>query len=539
MADNIIKVNVTSVKQQRVSVSNSQVGTEITASGDTGRFWAQTAKNWAVSDVIVDNTDYSSKHYALEAKESANNASNFENATRETYNSFLETSANAVTEIQGVKEETLTEIDNSKTNAVDSINSTKTTVLNDIEFVADGEKQEIQELSEETQNKIIDLGIDTRANVDLSNLSAMGEKHFLNKSQITNCLLEVPQNIKVELGDNGLILKAGSIITFPNGANNYEHYTTTRDMRLSSYGSGSDDFFVCIRGNKTSFTAYPVRITTSGPTAPTGEGLWYDTTNNLVKFYNSSGELQYSGLSLPIAICTRSSGTITGVKQVFDSIGYIGSHLFVNKGLKGLIPNGFNSDGTLNNIEFTVQNVTVSSRNLNSNDIPVWYRENGKVEFSTGLVYNDEVNKVIGSNYNYLQIATVDMVNGVISNLRVGRPFRAVDYNDIRDKIDALQGSGVGMPSSKYTELTLGATGTQYTAPANGWVSLNKVCGGSGQYINMTNKANGMSIAFVAINSNNTLACYLPVQKGQVFTVGYTASGTTNHFRFIYAEGAK
>ena len=197
MADNIIKVNVTSVKQQRVSVSSSQVGTEITASGDTGRFWAQTAKNWAVSDVIVDNTDYSSKHYALEAKESANNAQSFENATRETYNSFLETSANAVTEIQGVKEETLTEIDNSKTNAVDSINSTKTTILNDIEFVADGEKQEIEDLIDNGKDEIQELTNEIKENasniinrVSLSMFDAILKDHVLTYEESKGLALQ-------------------------------------------------------------------------------------------------------------------------------------------------------------------------------------------------------------------------------------------------------------------------------------------------------------------------------------------------------------
>ena len=55
----------------------------------------------------------------------------------------------------------------------------------------------------------------------------------------------------------------------------------------------------------------------------------------------------------------------------------------------------------------------------------------------------------------------------------------------------------------------------------------------------MTNKANGMSTSAVGINSNNTLACFLPVVSGQKVSVSYSASGATNAFRFIYAQGAK
>ena len=38
-----------------------------------------------------------------------------------------------------------------------------------------------------------------------------------SKSQITNCLLEVPQRIKLELNDGVLTLKAGSQVIVPNG----------------------------------------------------------------------------------------------------------------------------------------------------------------------------------------------------------------------------------------------------------------------------------------------------------------------------------
>lgn len=147
MADNIIQVNVTANKPKSVTVSSAQVGTEITASSDTGRFWAQTSKNWAVSDTIVDNTDYSSKYYANKAKESATNANNTFDSIRDTYQDFQEESNNAFNELNSSKAEGLEQIDVAKNNAIDSINTTKTTIITDIEFVADGEKQEIEDLA--------------------------------------------------------------------------------------------------------------------------------------------------------------------------------------------------------------------------------------------------------------------------------------------------------------------------------------------------------------------------------------------------------
>lgn len=48
-----------------------------------------------------------------------------------------------------------------------------------------------------------------------------------------------------------------------------------------------------------------------------------------------------------------------------------------------------------------------------------------------------------------------------------------VDLNQLNTNTQGLEYlSGLGMPSSKYIDLTLGASGTTYTAPANGWVNM-------------------------------------------------------------------
>jgi hypothetical protein len=143
MADNVIKVSVTSTKSQRVSVSSSQQATNITASPDTGRFWSQTSKNWAVSGNIVDGEDYSSKYYANKSKENANTAKSYLDSTQETYNSFVTDSNNYISDLIEIKEA-----------GKEEINSAKTTIINDIEFVADGEKKEIEALVDNGKDEL-------------------------------------------------------------------------------------------------------------------------------------------------------------------------------------------------------------------------------------------------------------------------------------------------------------------------------------------------------------------------------------------------
>ena len=99
--------------------------------------------------------------------------------------------------------------------------------------------------------------------------------------------------------------------------------------------------------------------------------------------------------------------------------------------------------------------------------------------------------------------------------------------------------SGLPMPSNRYTDLTLGASGSTYTAPANGWFGLSKNSGGSGKYIGIWtggNYSNAIGMTSFATASQG-LSVYCPCRKGDSVQVDYNATGTTGMFRFIYAEG--
>jgi hypothetical protein len=105
-----IKVTVSSNKPKSVSIKSQQVANEISASADTGRIWAQTSKNWAVSDLLVENTDYSSKYYANQAKESASSAEAFNSSVSNTYNIFIDTAREANEQLETTTQESLASI---------------------------------------------------------------------------------------------------------------------------------------------------------------------------------------------------------------------------------------------------------------------------------------------------------------------------------------------------------------------------------------------------------------------------------------------
>lgn len=94
------------------------------------------------------------------------------------------------------------------------------------------------------------------------------------------------------------------------------------------------------------------------------------------------------------------------------------------------------------------------------------------------------------------------------------------------------------MPSDKYIDLTLGASGTTYTAPADGYYFINKVAGSDWYYTQIINQSVNMSI-FSSEYRTSPCTCIMPAKKGDTVQVNYNASGTLNAFRFIYAIGSE
>ena len=112
----------------------------------------------------------------------------------------------------------------------------------------------------------------------------------------------------------------------------------------------------------------------------------------------------------------------------------------------------------------------------------------------------------------------------------------------VATKTDMLQASGAGAPSSRYINLTLGASGSTYTAPANGWFTMNAVKPNAGQVIlECTPKHIGGS-RYVPAGGSFVTSSSL-VQAGDIVTLAYDGTISFNvagtGFWFVYAEGSK
>lgn len=107
----------------------------------------------------------------------------------------------------------------------------------------------------------------------------------------------------------------------------------------------------------------------SQDTAPSNFGpyaLWYDTSENIVKITTDSGLTWQNYGSLPVGVFTMGgTGATKKLKYVFNGFGYIGSTVFAVPGVKGLMADGLNEDGSYKSIERTFDKMVMRTINFN------------------------------------------------------------------------------------------------------------------------------------------------------------------------------
>lgn len=388
--------------------------------------------------------------------------------------------------------------------------------------------------------------LSTKANINLDNSTA-----------ITNCITEIPQDIKLELNDDTLTLKAGSKVYMPNGSGVFNTITVPQDW---NWTPNSSDVIVFTDGNGTQDVLLR-DYCFSGSSAPTSfqgglYALWYDTTNNAVKKTNDGGATWIGGYGLPVYALDADNSY-----QVFNGFGYIGSTVFALPGVKGLIPNGRNTDGTLKNTEFTISQVqTFSITSEWGTGVEEWWLNGINMDIHRAIratyfqdskpstPYQDAywfspkeniLRQTTDTGATWTQIQgsygfNISFTSGKVTSLTPKTAFRALDYND------SSTISGWAMPSNRYISLTLGASGSTYTAPANGYFILYaQYASGTDTCFDIYNYSNAMGYRHW-YGSNSALSAgrgFVPVQKGDILTVVINGTLQAVDFRFVYAEG--
>lgn len=341
----------------------------------------------------------------------------------------------------------------------------------------------------------------------------------LTYRNVSNCLVEVPHRIKYELTDGSLTIKAGSIVIVPYGiVDKTREFPVGSDFLNSNFKVVDCEY---IRGKftvrvelQTDLIHLPVgtytgngmmainftnnMVVQSGPLANcrSGEsdsqngsdGFYFNTTNYTITSYRDNGTVVDQNICLPFVQIHRTSGAWDNIEQVFNGMGYIGSTVWVDKGVKGLIPSGRNEDGTLKNITFTASNIIYSSVENVVRPSMTGYLTNDSTLLLSSIVQYDEI-----ENKNIQNIETKPIIfgfpvvtfsnnNGVISDFQ---PYQVLQVGGVNNSQFALNyNAGIALtngskaPKSGMIYAINSATKTTAFLAVNG-VQTGFVAGGS------------------------------------------------------------
>lgn len=423
----------------------------------------------------------------------------------------------------------------------------------------------------------------TATNVDTTDIynkidTKQDKSTAVNYNNITNCITEIPQDIKLELNNGTLTLKAGSKVYVPNGfesdgtTKKFDVVTIESDVQLlssltSTYLGGNyswcyNNALKKIQGGNNKYN----QIQSNTYDSSAQFCMFYDTTNNIIKYTSDSGATWETGYSLCFCLSSLKSGVgLTSIDQIFNGFGYIGSTVYALPGVKGLIPNGRNVDGSLKNIEVTVDKVLTATRTYNNGNYWNQHIYLGLNEFWFTNGYVDSVYMPRANNYIlwYNPQENIMRYNNTDRNIANITDYPIVEYLDLggtgigdnTSKLTALQSktafhaldyndkstiSDWSMPSNKYVDLTLGADGAVYKAPANGFFRfvIEILQGNFFNVYSGDNTGNG-ELLFRYFNVNQSRAVIvinIPIARNNDIKTSYTGTKSIS-CRFIYIEG--
>lgn len=327
---------------------------------------------------------------------------------------------------------------------LNAFNSNATTKTNDFNRNA-SEKQAQVDASAETARKWAIGTISEQPNGSAKYWAEQAKTATagtLNESILTNCLTEIPQDIKLELSNGTLTLKAGSKVYVPNGVGKFDVVTIQKDVGGKRTSTGQE-FLLSDKNGTIAFW----RKLYSGDSKPVDSGsyVWYDTANNVIKATTDGGASWLSEkFSLPLGIYTANGTGVTSIDQVFNGFGYIGNNTFILPGVKCKRTNGFNTDGSLNSIDTTITKVTIPSFDTEVDRSLYFIMGNNSAisNFVSGniYVYDKSINNFITRNTKevrnicFAYSVTKDST-GRITSLTPNTAFHATDYNEFAREV--------------------------------------------------------------------------------------------------------
>lgn len=615
---------------QSVNVSSVNNKIQVNA-GKPQNYYDGLAKQWAISENIVDSIDYSSKHYAEESKKQADVATEQATIATNKVDEVIESGNEALTNISTAKENSIANIQNQETSSKNLIIST---AEEQIEAVGD-KIEEIETTAQEEINKIKQAGffmeddklfytdskgeqkefkatamafipgflykstgwIDESENifrypngqVIAEDDSIKGLTAFLDKQEKLGntsifCTETEWQAIKSasKFGQCGKYVRdkvAGTVrlplIINEQGLNDLASCGVIKAESLpnitggfKTWGSEANidgtfgAFYTDNVGASTNQTARE-----SGNMSGAGHGRF--SASHSSSTYQDNAPVQQEAIQYPYVICVN-SGVEEAERpinnyQVNNVYSYGMSQYYKGEmdNLSWLRSEGQENSGTIYKgvYEWILQNVNKGADDFKQNT-GYCYKDTGITGYYWWIattnpvvgmtVYVDKQGIKMGSgvittvtdsdNFTYLDSSGVTYnVTRYATEDRSGENWIS-DYDWVIDtanqtfRLPLLDGSE-DLLGDRYEDFTLPATGSIYVAPANGRISIAKVSGAENVFLDLINSTRALVTEEITPMNWNTLMQNIEVRRGDNVAIYYTATGTTQTCRFIYATG--
>ena len=249
-------------------------------------------------------------------------------------------------------------------------------------------------------------GITDGANTALSNLNSDGQMIVDSQNgTISNCVLEIPQNIKASIASNVVTLASGSVITLTGST--YTTYTLTAAQTYTISSSLADGKYYLFT-NSAGVIQAPIAMTdvVSATSLPASGTYCYLTTDKTIYKYENS-EWNATTLAYPLGIIEMSGGVASYAKNsngddmIFNGAGFIGNANYFLPGVSVLVANGTDNDGTLKSIKHTNNSLLIRNMQGASTCYIVFQNGNGiNADTPTHFFFQDEEPEIT-ARYEY------------------------------------------------------------------------------------------------------------------------------------------
>lgn len=524
-----------------IRVNVSSVGSKGTAqaTNNAAQYWAEKAREWAISENPVSMEDNSSKYYAGKAKEYAQSAQQYKNDTQEIadtaesniddltsdFNSLYTEKSEALqseysnysSSLEAAKTSAITSIQTTGTEANTSITTASTTALSDIATAKNTAVEDIQDEADTQISNIQSTGFYMRDDKLYYVDSEGQEQEFKNndfESIVPYTLFDSKYSEAKQYNASWVL--GGSTLSksvYPTAyeAALVEYNSEIADGTTVELPSGGSYTKRGVSGGITvklstdeTVTEYDWKLDTVAetltvPTLNGSEDLLSDRYDDLELKASSSTYVapangwyvlskRTNAANQTVVLENHTNGVQSGV--IVPSVDHI-PRIYIPAKKNDVIEARYTAGGDLDTFRF------------------IYAKGNGSL---------------------YFFVASVAQ-NAPLANL--GRIEET--------KVD--KNSSWGFPSNRYIDLELGASGSTYTAPANGWYYLQKISGANNQHSFILALKDGETATeYGALEwtpmGNNGNANMLKVPKGKKVQIHYNLTGATEIFRFIYAEGS-